>query len=155
MSGPISDSTMSSTESSNSHSNSRVSSKCGTSKCSGDCPVLRTKSTTRSSKCPFSASNFACGKTGWSYSRYPSSRKNCTCCGESRDAMRGFYTVRSPQVERFAEHDLQTLSAKLEQWGCKRSHAGRILRAFYDRDGELNLEDLEIGTNLRHRLTQS
>src|SRR4051812_30647692 len=64
MSGPIKDSTTSSTLSSNSHSNSFVSSKCGTSKCSGDWPVRSTNSTTLVSKCDFSESNFCCGKTG-------------------------------------------------------------------------------------------
>src|SRR3954464_13446933 len=64
MSAPISDSTTSSTLSSNSHSNSFVSSKCGTSKCSGDWPVRSTNSTTLVSKRDFSASNSGCGNTG-------------------------------------------------------------------------------------------
>src|SRR5262245_5931749 len=70
MSGPISDSTTSSTASSSNQSNSLRSVKCGTSIASGDFPPESSAHVeSLCSKCALSASNFACGKTGWLKSR--------------------------------------------------------------------------------------
>jgi 23S rRNA (adenine2503-C2)-methyltransferase len=50
------------------------------------------------------------------------------------------------------DHDLNTLQALLRQWECKPSHAGKILRHFYENSGKLDLPSLDVGKELRTRL---
>ena len=51
-----------------------------------------------------------------------------------------------------ADHDLATLQAQLTGWGHPPSHATKILRQFYDADGEPAF-DRNIGNHLRSRLS--
>jgi 23S rRNA (adenine2503-C2)-methyltransferase len=50
------------------------------------------------------------------------------------------------------DHDLRSLQALLREWGCKPSHAGQILRAFYESAGRIDFESIDIGNELRRRL---
>jgi 23S rRNA (adenine2503-C2)-methyltransferase len=50
------------------------------------------------------------------------------------------------------DHDLDSLAALFREWGCKPAHAGKVLRAFYANAGELQLDELEIGKELRQHL---
>jgi 23S rRNA (adenine2503-C2)-methyltransferase len=52
----------------------------------------------------------------------------------------------------WTEYDLATLEADLRAWGHKPSHARRLLRAFYDANGELDLDGVEISKPLRAQL---
>jgi 23S rRNA (adenine2503-C2)-methyltransferase len=51
-----------------------------------------------------------------------------------------------------ADFDVPRLETLLAGWGHKPSHARRILRAFYDASGDLDLRDLDLGNGLRDRL---
>jgi 23S rRNA (adenine2503-C2)-methyltransferase len=55
-------------------------------------------------------------------------------------------------VEALPEHDLATLGALFESWHSKRTHARTLLRAFYERNGDVDLERLSIGKLLQARL---
>jgi 23S rRNA (adenine2503-C2)-methyltransferase len=50
------------------------------------------------------------------------------------------------------DHDVSSLEALFRAWGCKPAHAGQVLRAFYAGAGDLDLDSLEIGNDLRRRL---
>jgi 23S rRNA (adenine2503-C2)-methyltransferase len=50
------------------------------------------------------------------------------------------------------DHDLQSLAALFREWGCNPKHAGKVLREFYTNAGQLKLDELEIGNELRKRL---
>jgi 23S rRNA (adenine2503-C2)-methyltransferase len=50
------------------------------------------------------------------------------------------------------DHDLHSLAALFREWGCKPTHAGKVLRDFYANSGQLHLDKLEIGNELRKRL---
>jgi 23S rRNA (adenine2503-C2)-methyltransferase len=55
-------------------------------------------------------------------------------------------------MNALADYDLPGLEALLTSWGHNSFHARRLLRAYYDADGEPNLHELEIGVALRQRL---
>jgi 23S rRNA (adenine2503-C2)-methyltransferase len=50
------------------------------------------------------------------------------------------------------DHDSNTLQELFREWGCKPSHAAKVLRTFYENSGRLDLDGLEIGNELRRRL---
>ena len=50
------------------------------------------------------------------------------------------------------DFDLPGLQEQFRAWGCKPSHAAKVLRAFYEASGRLDLDALDIGRGLRERL---
>jgi 23S rRNA (adenine2503-C2)-methyltransferase len=50
------------------------------------------------------------------------------------------------------DHDLHSLAALFREWGCKPTHAAKVLREFYAHSGRLDLDSLEIGNELRKHL---
>jgi 23S rRNA (adenine2503-C2)-methyltransferase len=52
----------------------------------------------------------------------------------------------------FPDHDLRSFEALFREWGCKPSHARKVLRTYYENSGALDLESIEIGHALRRRL---
>jgi 23S rRNA (adenine2503-C2)-methyltransferase len=55
-------------------------------------------------------------------------------------------------MQSLADFDLRGLEALLTEWGHKPVHARRLLRAFYDASGEIDLERIDVGGALRERL---
>ena len=55
-------------------------------------------------------------------------------------------------MKSLAEHDPGSLREQLRAWGFPTSHAPRILREFYESDGEPEFSDRQLGNNLRLRL---
>jgi len=53
-----------------------------------------------------------------------------------------------------AHFDRESLAKQLTQWGCKPSHAGKVLRHFYESDGELDPTTLEGSSDFRHRISE-
>ena len=51
-----------------------------------------------------------------------------------------------------ADHDPNTLGSLLATWGAKPVHAKRLLRAYYDGCGEVDLDRLPLPAGLRERL---
>ena len=56
------------------------------------------------------------------------------------------------RVLSFPEHDLGSLSDLIAGWGCKPSHARRILREFYGACGRPEFNRLDVGRELGKRL---
>lgn len=52
-----------------------------------------------------------------------------------------------------ASFSLLALAARLAEWGCKPSHAARLLRSFYAGNGSIDFEALRLPAGLRERLT--
>jgi 23S rRNA (adenine2503-C2)-methyltransferase len=57
-------------------------------------------------------------------------------------------------MRTLAEHDVASLSALFAEWGCKPTHAGRVLRAYYANGGKLALDGLDVGKDLSERLAE-
>jgi 23S rRNA (adenine2503-C2)-methyltransferase len=55
-------------------------------------------------------------------------------------------------MHSLADFDLCSLEALFKEWGHKPVHARRLLRAFYDASGEIDLDRLDLGNALRDRL---
>ncbi len=55
-------------------------------------------------------------------------------------------------VQPLSEYSIPGLAATLSQWGFKPSHAKRLLRCYFDHNGELPLEGLDLPKPLRERL---
>jgi len=55
-------------------------------------------------------------------------------------------------MKAFADFDLAGLEALFSEWGHKPVHARRLLRAFYDGSGVMDLDRLDIGADLRDRI---
>jgi 23S rRNA (adenine2503-C2)-methyltransferase len=55
-------------------------------------------------------------------------------------------------MRSLSDHDIQSLSRELEGSGFKAGQAPRLLRAFYDSAGQLELETLQLGTALTRQL---
>jgi 23S rRNA (adenine2503-C2)-methyltransferase len=52
------------------------------------------------------------------------------------------------------DHDLHSLQQLFREWGCKPSHAVKVLRAYYEQAGQLAPNSLEIGHELQKRLSE-
>src|SRR5688572_30031513 len=50
------------------------------------------------------------------------------------------------------DHDAASLAELFTAWGCKPSHAPRVLRSFYEYSEHVGFESLEIGHDLIRRL---
>jgi 23S rRNA (adenine2503-C2)-methyltransferase len=55
-------------------------------------------------------------------------------------------------VRPLPDHDLESLGTLFRTWGCNPAHAPKVLRAFYERDGRLDLPYEQIGKELHRRL---
>ena len=56
-------------------------------------------------------------------------------------------------VKAISEFDLPGLERVIGEWGCKPSHAGRILLAYYGAGGELDPQTLTLGKVLREKMS--
>jgi 23S rRNA (adenine2503-C2)-methyltransferase len=55
-------------------------------------------------------------------------------------------------VTCLSDHNIESLGTLLAGWGHKPVHARKLLRAYYDGAGEMDLDALPIGSSLRERL---
>jgi 23S rRNA (adenine2503-C2)-methyltransferase len=55
-------------------------------------------------------------------------------------------------MQSLPDYDLDSLWQLFRGWGCKPSHAARVLRTFYENAGRLDLDAIEIGNELRRRV---
>ena len=53
-----------------------------------------------------------------------------------------------------SEFDLPGLEHRISEWGCKPSHAGRILLAYYGSAGAIDSPDLALGKVLRQKMSE-
>ncbi len=53
-----------------------------------------------------------------------------------------------------ADFDVSTLAQRIEAWGCKPSHAARVLRAFYDGADPAGVSAQKLPQGLKDRLSQ-
>ncbi len=58
---------------------------------------------------------------------------------------------RRPQPA-LTDFDPDTLAARFAEWGCKPSHAARLLHAFYNSAGQVDPPSLRLGRSLESRL---
>ena len=55
-------------------------------------------------------------------------------------------------MKSLADYTIAVFEARLAEWGHKPVHARRLLRAFYDANGQLELDRIDLGKSLRDRL---
>lgn len=55
-------------------------------------------------------------------------------------------------MQSLSDFDIAGLESLLREWGCKPSHAAKVLAAYYDSAGVIDLASLELGRELRDRL---
>ena len=55
-------------------------------------------------------------------------------------------------MRSLADFDVYGLETLLTGWGHKPVHARRVLRAFYGASGDVDLDRLDVGADLRARL---
>ena len=53
-----------------------------------------------------------------------------------------------------SDYDRESLESLFREWGCKPSHAGRVLREYYTSGGSPDFDSLQIGNELCRRLRE-
>jgi 23S rRNA (adenine2503-C2)-methyltransferase len=52
------------------------------------------------------------------------------------------------------DFDIESLSARFAEWGHSPTHGRRLMRAFYERHGRIDLNDVPLGQSLRDRVRE-
>src|SRR4051812_999079 len=80
--------------------------------------------------------------------------KGPTVIPKAPAGMRGGFSflVQMSSMQCLSEFDIADLAELFSQGGFKKTHAARLLRAYYDGDGEVDFGALRLGKQLQSRI---
>ena len=62
--------------------------------------------------------------------------------------------IPQPMTQALTDYYVDLLARELAGWGCKPSQAVRLLRHFYQHDGEVDFGAVELGKELEAKIRQ-